>query len=316
MKDITTTTGTKSSQSGRLRDMPKSRWLVLLGLCVFAAVLWGANWFLASHYYHDPMQRGLFGDMFGAVNALFTALAFAGLFFALLLQRDQLILQQRELAESSALQQDLTERQLKAQEQLFERQKGFQEEQRAKQVEHELALERLRDDLAKMAEDRSEQKAQRERADFERNLVKAIRVELTGLRELYKEGIGKHLQDTPEGEPLLTRVAVSQEWFTVFTANAQHLGRVDHDLARRIIRSYVLVKSLIEEFRINHVLIDEYERIQIEWATGNPPQGIEIKHERVKSWMIRQTTRLKQQESVLFQEVDALFSAMDDLEAL
>ena len=42
--------------------------------------------------------RGQFGDLFGAVNSLFSGLAFAGLFWALRLQADQLEMQRTELA--------------------------------------------------------------------------------------------------------------------------------------------------------------------------------------------------------------------------
>ena len=43
--------------------------------------------------------RGQFGDLFGAVNSLFSGLAFAGLFWALRLQADQLEMQRTELAQ-------------------------------------------------------------------------------------------------------------------------------------------------------------------------------------------------------------------------
>ncbi|WP_052421833.1 hypothetical protein [Paenibacillus sp. FSL P4-0081] len=43
-------------------------------------------------------DRGTFGDMFGAVNALFSGLAFAGLIFTIILQRKDLKLQFGELA--------------------------------------------------------------------------------------------------------------------------------------------------------------------------------------------------------------------------
>lgn len=45
----------------------------------------------------DWPTRGQFGDLFGAVNATFSGLAFAGLIYAILLQRDDLALQRVEL---------------------------------------------------------------------------------------------------------------------------------------------------------------------------------------------------------------------------
>jgi hypothetical protein len=45
----------------------------------------------------DWQTRGQFGDVFGVVNALFSGLAFAGLIYAILLQRQDLALQRTEL---------------------------------------------------------------------------------------------------------------------------------------------------------------------------------------------------------------------------
>ena len=45
----------------------------------------------------DLASRGQFGDLFGAVNALFSGLAFVGLFWALRVQQEQLIVQREEL---------------------------------------------------------------------------------------------------------------------------------------------------------------------------------------------------------------------------
>ena len=45
----------------------------------------------------DPNTRGTFGDQFGAVNALFSGLAFAGLIYTIILQRRDLELQRNDL---------------------------------------------------------------------------------------------------------------------------------------------------------------------------------------------------------------------------
>ena len=45
-------------------------------------------------------KRGQFGDMFGAVNSLFSALAFAGVIITILLQREELALQRHELEQT------------------------------------------------------------------------------------------------------------------------------------------------------------------------------------------------------------------------
>jgi hypothetical protein len=66
---------------------------------LFAVALWVASAVVVV--YVLPLcgweQRAQFGDMFGAVSALFSGLAFAGIILTILLQRDELRLQREEL---------------------------------------------------------------------------------------------------------------------------------------------------------------------------------------------------------------------------
>lgn len=69
---------------------------------LFAGVIavWAASWLLVSYLFPSWNERSAFGDMFGAVNALFSALAFAGLIVAIHLQTQELSLQRQELKET------------------------------------------------------------------------------------------------------------------------------------------------------------------------------------------------------------------------
>jgi len=90
-----------STNSPRKGIRPESPWpLVILLVAVVA------TWFLSSSWidrripdrevdYHA--KRGHFGDKFGAVNSLFSGLAFACLVYATFLQRRELALQREEL---------------------------------------------------------------------------------------------------------------------------------------------------------------------------------------------------------------------------
>jgi hypothetical protein len=60
-------------------------------------LIWLVGAFLPAIVSSDWSVRGQFGDQFGAVNALFSGLAFAGVIYAVLLQRQELELQRREL---------------------------------------------------------------------------------------------------------------------------------------------------------------------------------------------------------------------------
>lgn len=58
---------------------------------LFVILIWASTFFLFIVYKGDHAnERGIFGDMFGAVNALFSGLAFAGLIITLRMQRKEL----------------------------------------------------------------------------------------------------------------------------------------------------------------------------------------------------------------------------------
>lgn len=60
-------------------------------------ILWFGTAFLGWPLLRDPATRGQFGDIFGAVNALFSGFAFMGLLWSLIMQQRQILIQQEEL---------------------------------------------------------------------------------------------------------------------------------------------------------------------------------------------------------------------------
>lgn len=95
-------------------------WIVIAIVGVIA--LWSLSWWLISKNIDCSTDRGTFGDMFGAVNALFSGLAFAGLIATLLYQQEELKLQREELAQ--------TREELKGQREEFEEQNKTMKRQR------------------------------------------------------------------------------------------------------------------------------------------------------------------------------------------
>ncbi|NEU62840.1 putative phage abortive infection protein [Paenibacillus sp. ALJ109b] len=66
---------------------------ILLGFLV----IWCLSGVIIYYAFSDWSDRGTFGDMFGAINALFSAFAFGGLVYTLFIQRYELSLQRKEL---------------------------------------------------------------------------------------------------------------------------------------------------------------------------------------------------------------------------
>jgi hypothetical protein len=88
------------------RAESKLSWWWFVGLLAIVISIWFAYYWFAPDLIdrmgnRDPNSvwttRGQFGDMFGALNALFSAIAFAALVYTVFLQRTELELQRKEL---------------------------------------------------------------------------------------------------------------------------------------------------------------------------------------------------------------------------
>jgi len=60
-------------------------------------ILWLISWILIVLYLDGDEARGQFGDMFGAVNSLFSGLAFAGIIYTIILQQREISEQREEI---------------------------------------------------------------------------------------------------------------------------------------------------------------------------------------------------------------------------
>lgn len=78
----------------------ETNYTLLVVFCVFVVLLYIASWYYIDETFVNSDDRGQFGDQFGAVNALFSGLAFAGLIFTIILQKKELALQREELTQT------------------------------------------------------------------------------------------------------------------------------------------------------------------------------------------------------------------------
>ena len=104
------------------KETKSQLWIWIIIAIVGVIALWGLSWILIDKYIDSPTDQGTFGDKFGAVNALFSGLAFAGLIVTLLYQKEELKLQREELAQ--------TREELKGQREEFEEQNKTMKRQR------------------------------------------------------------------------------------------------------------------------------------------------------------------------------------------
>jgi len=98
-----------------------SPWPQLTKLFAIVFFLWISTLLLLYLIFDSIESRGLFGDQFGSINALFSGLAFAGIILTIYLQKRELALQREELV----LQREelvLTRKEIKGQKEQLEAQ--------------------------------------------------------------------------------------------------------------------------------------------------------------------------------------------------
>lgn len=78
-------------------ETKKSRFGLLTLLIILVIFIWLLSAVLIIVFLDDWSNRGTFGDLFGAVNGLFSGLAFAGLIYTIVLQKRDLELQRAEI---------------------------------------------------------------------------------------------------------------------------------------------------------------------------------------------------------------------------
>lgn len=99
----------------------------------------------------------------------------------------------------------------------------------------------------------------RDEAEFCKNLLRAIRCEVDALHQIHNTGIGKAINEVKDGELFMMRLALTEDWFTVFSSNAANLGRLEGEVSLQIVTVYMLMKKLIEQYRINNKYLDELD---------------------------------------------------------
>lgn len=156
-----------------------------------------------------------------------------------------------------------------------------------------------------------QQHAKQEEEEFKANVLRAIRRELEVMTSVYEQAIGAELRGLSDGQVFETRLALTQDWFTVFSANAVHLGRLDADSSHRIVSIYTRVKQLIEEFRINNDYLQMWGEPEILATTGDADHQVLARKGQVHRWLVGQAAKLKILDEQLKLAADEFFALLD-----
>lgn len=75
----------------------KSHYKTLIITSIIVVLIWAISGVSVYYWGKDWSERGTMGDMFGVINSLFSGLAFAGLVFTIILQRQEITTNREEI---------------------------------------------------------------------------------------------------------------------------------------------------------------------------------------------------------------------------
>ena len=94
-------------------------------------------------------------------------------------------------------------------------------------------------------------------------LLQGLHDEIAGLLELARTGAARPIETITEGKPYEGLFTASQDYFTVYHANAGLVMQIDDAcLRRKIIQTYMRAKVLLDTVCMNRLYLERYHYLQ------------------------------------------------------
>lgn len=92
------------------------------------------------------------------------------------------------------------------------------------------------------------------------SLLQAIHDEAETVFDRYQETMGINLENLSEGQGLTLFYPLESDYFPIYNGNTSTIGRIpNNDIRKQIIKTYTLLKGMVDSFRFNNHLLHKYE---------------------------------------------------------
>jgi hypothetical protein len=141
-------------------------------------------------------------------------------------------------------------------------------------------------------------------------LLQGLQDEIAGLLELARSGAARPIDAVPDGKPYEGLFTASQDYFTVYHANAELVMQIDAAcLRRKIIQTYMLAKVLLDTVCMNRLYLERYHYLQSTFLKTKDP-SIQKEAEEYYRTLISTATQLKQVDADFKSAGNALLSML------
>jgi len=104
------------------------------------------------------------------------------------------------------------------------------------------------------------EKQDQAKEDTLKGFYQATHAEVETLWSAYQKGVGAQLEELDDDKPLLVYFPVTQDYFTIYKANSNLIGQIPNaDLRKSIVTMYTNAQGLVDSYRLNNHLNEQYE---------------------------------------------------------
>jgi hypothetical protein len=124
-------------------------------------------------------------------------------------------------------------------------------------------------------------------------LLQGLHDEIAGLLELARTGATRPIEEITDGKPYEGLFTASQDYFTVYHANAEMVMQIDDAcLRRKIILTYMRAKVLLDTVCMNRLYLERYHYLQSTFLKTKDP-SIQKEAEEYHRTLIHTAAQLK-----------------------
>jgi len=143
-----------------------------------------------------------------------------------------------------------------------------------------------------------------------RALMQGLQDEIGGLLEFAKTSSVHSIEALPDGKPYEGLFTASQDYFTVYHANAELVMQIDDaPLRRSIIQTYTRAKWLLDTIRMNRLYLERYHYLQSTFLKTKD-QSVQAEAEEYRRTLIDMVAQLKRAQAEFRSAANSLLSML------
>ena len=154
------------------------------------------------------------------------------------------------------------------------------------------------------------QRRKRDHKKLIRALMQGLQDEIAGLLEFAKTNSVHQIDAVPDGKPYEGLFTASQDYFTVYHANAELVMQIDDaPLRRSIIQTYTRAKWLLDTITMNRLYLERYHYLQSTFLKTRE-QSVQAEAEEYHHTLIDMAVQVKRAQAEFKSAANGLLSLL------